>query len=284
MEFGRIGNHKQRAVTGRVAHIDILLDDRAADRGGHRINLKRMARFHPGQHLAAADLLTKLAVQRHDQARKPRADIGLSFGCDFDPAAHVDEVADRRRSCGLDLHAAGLRRLGRNDRAAFIGLIGPFVIAAAFGRRHPDVEAMRFGDHPAAAQEIVLPGETESVDPAAEATEFDRQSHFGRLDRLVVAIGVDAELGIDAIFEDGDLKREGTAAKHASPVRATFIFARSGRRVPLFRRRCFAACGKHGEDHDRCRPQQIYSHRIVSILASSGAWRPKSRSSRTPSK
>src|SRR3546814_13649708 len=57
---GIIGNSEQRAVAGGVADIHILLDDRAADRRGDRIDLKRMARLDPGQDLASMDLLAEI--------------------------------------------------------------------------------------------------------------------------------------------------------------------------------------------------------------------------------
>src|SRR3546814_20192811 len=45
------------------------------------------------------------------------------------------------------------------------------------------------------------------------------------LDGLVVPEGIDAELGVDAILEDGDLEREVAVAQHPPAMRATLIFA-----------------------------------------------------------
>src|SRR3546814_3399917 len=75
VEVGWIGNSEQRAVAGGVADIHILLDDRAADRRGDRIDLKRMARLDAGQDLAASDLLADLAAERHDQSWQAGADL-----------------------------------------------------------------------------------------------------------------------------------------------------------------------------------------------------------------
>src|SRR3546814_2946664 len=60
VEVGWIGNSEQRAVAGGVADIHILLDDRAADRRGDRIDLKRMARLDAGQDLRSEEHTSEL--------------------------------------------------------------------------------------------------------------------------------------------------------------------------------------------------------------------------------
>src|SRR3546814_5948803 len=101
------------------------------------------------------------------------------------------------------------------------------------------------------------------------------------LDGLVVPEGIDAELGVDAILEDGDLEREVAVAQHPPAMRATLIFA--GCRLgfgPLLGGGAVAAGREQGEGEQRDRPQiMLLAHRAVSMVEMRAAWRPVRRRS-----
>ena len=145
---------------------------------------------------------------------------------------------------------------------------------------------MRLLDHAAAAQEVVLRHEGEAIDPAAQARKLDAELHLRRRNRLVVAIGKHAELGFDTILEDGHLDREVPVAEHATAMRPALIVGSGRRRVflGLVRGRDFATGGEQAAGKQDARDRLATGHQRSSALAIREAWRPVSRSRRTPSR
>ena len=91
-------------------------------------------------------------------------------------------------------------------------------------RTDAHIEGMRLDDDAVAAQIVLLRREFEAVDPPAETVKFNPEIDIGRGDRLVRPVGIDSELRIGAILEDGDFQREIIVAEHPAAMGTAFIF------------------------------------------------------------
>ena len=158
--------------------------------------------------------------------------------------------------------------------------------AAALRRLDLDVKGVGLGHDTGAAQIVLLRGEGEAVDLAAEADQLNAETDRFGIDRFVLVVGVDVELRIDPVFEDGHLQGEVAVAEHAAPMRAAFVVGGRGG-VAAFRRGLFglgAAAGEQagGEDQGERReaPGRSRRHQRLSAgwVETRPAWRPVRRS------
>ena len=100
--------------------------------------------------------------------------------------------------------------------------------ATACNRLHLHVEGVRLGDNPGAAQVVLDWGKGEAVHLTVQAGQLDGQVHVARSNRLVVAEGIDVELGLDTVLENGHFNGEIAVAQHAAMVRSALIIRGGG--------------------------------------------------------
>ena len=148
---------------------------------------------------------------------------------------------------------------------------------------------MRFHDHAVPAQIILLWRKREAVDTPAEPMKLNAKIDAGRSDRFARPIGVDTELRIGPILEDGDFYREIVITKDSAAMRATFILlvygefvmaaAMTGRRRVVAARDQYEPCDRRHQAAD-----EGMSHCLCSTLERREKWRSLRRSRRMPSR
>jgi len=192
---------------------------------GDRVGAHAVVALDRDQRLAAPDAIALLDLDRAHDAREACLDLRAPVVIHGDAAHHLDGHADDGRTGVLDHHTAGFGGLGRDCRAALIGVVGPGMGVSRVLGFDFHIEGMRLGDLTAAGQVLAFRLEGEYVGFPVQSLERDGGNHFGGIDRLAVLVGVKTELRRDVGFEDGDLDGEIPIAQHAAAMGATLVVA-----------------------------------------------------------
>ncbi len=111
---------------------------------------------------------------------------------------------------------------------------------------------MRLRDDALAGEIVALGPEREAIDLAPQTRERDRKADGLRIDRLAVARGIDAELRVLAVFEDGHLDGEIAVREQAAAMRAPGRFGGFAFAMFVGRFGALAACRERERKQD-CR-------------------------------
>lgn len=156
-------------------------------------------------------------------------DLGLAFRRDLDAAAERQALAENGGADLLGGDAAGLGRIGADDRPALIGRIGPGRALARTNGADRDVERVRLRHDARTGQIVVLGREDEAIHLRPQAGQSDVRLHLSGIERLVVEVGIEAEQWFRPFLIDGHLDGEVAVAKQAAVVRSAFVIG-GGRR------------------------------------------------------